>query len=55
MISKVFSIILLSEKVVTRNSRYLVCYGENVTPKEALIVKEWNIIAKKLTIIFIKK
>ena len=24
------------------------CYAENVTPKEALIVKEWNIIAKNI-------
>ena len=32
--------------VVTRNGRCLVCYAENVAPKEALIVKEWNITGK---------
>ena len=32
--------------VVTRNGRCLVCYAENFAPKEALIVKEWNVTGK---------
>ena len=37
---------IVTTVVVTRNGRCLVCYAENVTPKEALIVKEWNIMAE---------
>ena len=37
---------IVTTVVVTRNGRCLVCYAENVAPKEALIVKEWNITSK---------